>query len=276
MKIKPYFDAVEGIKSVLNQFDILTEYFFVEDVRNKWNSSEPSKNGTIHSKVVIAVGPEAVLFLKSTPLDPSVIKIFTMVSNPFSLIPKKYSSFCGFYFSVDAKEQLTWIAKTLPRIKSLGILYDQVNNQDYVSRAVKSGYEAGIHIQPLMVNSKDEVPESLRKNWSNLDGLLLIPDATVISASLVKYIIRKGLSNNVPVIGYNRFFIQSGALMSFVYDYHKIGRQTGQLVKGTLLNGSKCKSTVTQFEVVINKNIATHLGMVVNSAIKGVVIETNE
>lgn len=41
-----------------------------------------------------------------------------------------------------------------------------------------------------------------------MDALWLIPDRTVISESIVKYVIKEAFLRKVPVIGYNRFFMK--------------------------------------------------------------------
>jgi len=261
LKIKPYLEAVDGIREAFNDFsDIETEFFFLEDIIKSRKDEPFSLKGTYQYKSVIAVGPEAVLFLKSNPPDQSIYKIYTMVSNPSSLLPQQGTSFCGFFLSVNARDQIRSITRTFPKIKSVGILYDEQYNKEYISRAKLIGLASGIEIQPLMVSAKEQVPELLRNNWDKIDGLLLIPDATVISASLVKYIIKDGISHNVPVIGYNNFFIHSGALMAFVYDYQQIGRTTALFVKELLLNNGKCQTNASEFHIVVNSSIEKYLG----------------
>lgn len=277
MKIKPYLEALEGIKTYLSAFpEITIESFFLEDVEASWRKESPFLNGNHQYRSIIAVGPEAALYFRLNPPDRSIIKIFTMISNPSTIIPQQESSFCGIFLSVDAGEQIPWVAKSLPDIKTLGILYNPHHNRDYVATAKASGITAGVRIEPLMVESRDQVPDLLRKNWHRLDGLLLIPDATVISASLIKYIIKDGISNNIPVIGYNRFFIQNGALMAFVYDYEQIGKETALMLREVLFEKRVCRSNPAAFTVVINQRIARQLDISAVQGLDGVVIEGNE
>lgn len=277
LKIKPYLEALEGIKAYLKAFpEITIEPFFLEDVETSWQKDPPFSKGVDRHQSIIAVGPEAALFLHVNFPDHAIRKIFTMISNPSTIIPQHESSFCGIFLSVNARTQVTLIAKALPDVRTLGILYNPHNNQDYVSLAQKTGTAAGIKIKPLMVGARDEVPELLRNNWKNLDGLLLIPDATVISASLVKHIIKDGLSNNVPVIGYNRFFIQNGALMAFVYDYEQIGRETAVMVRQLFLEKTGCRTMPAAFSIVANQRIAKQLDRVVITETGNGVVEKNE
>ena len=262
MKIKPYLEAVEGIKKVFNKDpDIKTEFFFLEDVEKAWKTKQIFSNTTHENSSIIAVGPEAALFLKSNLRDKSIIQVITMVSNPSSLLPHQETSFCGFFLSVNARDQIESLNGTFPQIKSLGILYDERYNSKYIKKAKIIGSYLNINIIPLMVRSKDQVPALLEKNWKKIDGLLLIPDATVISASFVKYIIKDGIFNNVPVIGYNNFFIQSGALMAFVYDYEHVGMTTAVFARDLIMGKQKCRLIASDFRVVVNKRIVRYLGL---------------
>jgi putative ABC transport system substrate-binding protein len=277
MKIKPYLEALEGIKTYLTAFpEITIESFFLEDVEASWRNESPFLKGNHQYRSIIAVGPEAALYLSSNPPDPTIVKVFTMISNPSAIIPQQDSSFCGISLSIGANEQVPWIAKSLPGVKTLGILYNPHHNLDYVATAQASGVAAGIKIEPLMVETRDQVPDLLRKNWYRLDGLLLIPDPTVISASLIKYIIKDGISNNVPVIGYNRFFIQNGALMAFVYNYEQIGKETALMLREVLFEKTACRSNPAAFTVVINQRMARQFNISTAQGLDGAVIEGNE
>jgi len=266
MKIRPYMEAVEGIKAFLNKTgDIETEFFFLEDLGKSWENFKYS--------AVVALGPEALLFLKSNPPDTAAHKVFTMVLNPFSLIPRESFS-CGIFLSADPREQIKWIKEITPQIRKIGILFDPANNAEYLAKALNYASRKGLVINPMAVRSKKEVPDLLRKNWRSIDGLLLIPDATVISSPLVKSIIKEGLSNGVPVIGYNRFFIRSGALMAFVYDYEQIGKQTGSLVRELIRGEKNCGSSPAEFKVIVNSRIAHQLDIsILNTQKIGIIKE---
>jgi putative ABC transport system substrate-binding protein len=117
-----------------------------------------------------------------------------------------------------------------------------------------------LKIVPLKVLSKKDIPDILKQHWEDIDALWLIPDQTVISESIVQYIIREALSENVPVIGYNRFFYESGAAMAFVFDYEEVGRQTGRLAV-SMLSGRACEKETPVFRVWLNLRVIDKLGI---------------
>ena len=100
----------------------------------------------------------------------------------------------------------------------------------------------------------------LKDHWGDVDALWLIPDRTVISESIIKYVIKESLFKVVPVIGYNRFFYESGAALAFVFNYEELGRQCAvEALKA--LSGGGCGKTTPFFHVWINTRVLKKLGI---------------
>lgn len=261
MKIKPYLEAVEGIKSYFKDNDEIDLRFLnLETARQEWGDPPLIPKGRDERYAGIAIGPEAVLYLKKVSLDKAFLKLYTMVLDPESLLSVE-DRFSGIFLSIDPEVQIRKIQANLPMVKHLGIIYDPRYNSGYVEKALDISSQVGLSLHALKVGDKSQVPGVLRKNWEHIDALLMIPDYTVISSSLVKFIIKDGLTNSVPVIGYNRFFIQSGALMAFEYDYEKIGRDTAKLAQKALSNPGTLRSVPATFKMHVNQNIADQLGV---------------
>ena len=98
------------------------------------------------------------------------------------------------------------------------------------------------------------------QHWKEIDVLWLIPDRTVISESIVQHIIKEALFNRVPVIGYNRFFYESGAAFSFVFDYIELGKQTAKLAID-MLSGKACQKNNPVFHAWLNPRVISRLGI---------------
>ena len=91
-----------------------------------------------------------------------------------------------------------------------------------------------------------------------MDALWLIPDRTVISESIVKYVIKEAFLRKIPVIGYNRFFYETGAALAFVFDYKELGQQCAKKAL-SILSGKNCLSTPPLFHVWVNAGVAGSL-----------------
>jgi putative ABC transport system substrate-binding protein len=167
---------------------------------------------------------------------------------------------CGVPLDIPAQKQLEMIVRGLPSAKRIGLLYDPRYNADFFGKALAEAAALNLKVVPLKVSSKKEIPAVLNQNWGNIDALWFIPDQTVISESIVQYIIKEALFKRTPVIGYNRFFYESGAALAFVFDYAEIGRQTGHLA-ASVLAGKACEQEIPLFHVWQNLRVINKLGM---------------
>jgi len=86
-----------------------------------------------------------------------------------------------------------------------------------------------------------------------------VPDRTVISEKIVQYVIKEALYRKKGVVGYNSFFLKSGAVFAFEFDYTRIGLQTSELVTD-YFNSSPCAPPVPFFNRGINIKVARTIG----------------
>ena len=263
-RIKPYMQAVKGVKSRLEPVqDITARYFFIKDI-SKADVLGPAVS---QNQGIMAVGPEALVMLNSWNLGPDVHKFFTMVLDPLERISLP-GDFCGLFLTVNPDVQIPLIKDRLPWIKKLGVLFDPENNAGYVTKAVSLACSLGFEVVPIKTTAQSQVPDMLRKNWEAIDALLLIPDASIISSSLVNLIIKEGISNRVPTIGYNHFFIHNGALMAFVYDYEAIGANTADMAVSVLCLHGTCTPEPAGVKVLLNKALADRLDLEIREDLK--------
>jgi putative ABC transport system substrate-binding protein len=165
---------------------------------------------------------------------------------------------CGIPLSISPETQLRIIAEALPPVKQVGVLYDPSYNRGFIAKASGHAPSFGLKIVPMEVATQKEIPQVLKENWPRLDALLFIPDRTVISESLVQFIIKEALLEGVPAIGYNRFFYESGAALAFIFDYMELGRQTGRMAIRRL-SGKPCPAEEPIFRAWVNEKVLKHL-----------------
>jgi putative ABC transport system substrate-binding protein len=121
---------------------------------------------------------------------------------------------------------------------------------------------------PLQASSMKDIPLLLEKALVSVDCIWLIPDKTVISESIAQYIIKQAVIKRIPVIGYNQFFYESGAAMSFVFDYGALGRQAGQLAAQIVARQTPCERQIPVFEAWLNGGVIEKLGIRIPDALK--------
>ncbi len=258
-RIKPYIKVLEGITTRVDEDAVTIQTFFLP-------GSEPEDIQAVQNRILetdydlyLAVGPEATHLVWTLDTDQPIKKMYTAVLSPGEIIDKD-SAACGISLGIPIDIQVKEISRAFPGLKKIGLIFDPGFNSWFYDQAVVSAGNIGLDIIPLQVSSKTQIPKVIKGNWSKIDCVWMIPDQTVISEKIIQYIVKQALYNKKGVIGYNPFFIRSGAVFSFEFDYTEIGGQTGDKIKLYLEQGL-CVDEFPLFHKVINAKMADKIGI---------------
>ncbi len=258
--IVPYLEAVDGLSSAMDEFDgANSEVFAYENFSGTKQSLLLDRLERGVFDLFVAVGPEAYRFLYGSLPETHAPILYSMVLNPEENLGPLENK-CGVSLGIPVETQLSEISLSAPKIKRIGLVYDPANNEEFFKKASKEAGLFDIEIIPLQVSERKKIPAVLNSGLDFVDGLWMIPDRTVISESIVQYIIKEALLRNVPTIGYNRFFYESGAVLAFVFDYRALGRQAADMALAVLA-GNSCERRPPLFQTWINKKVADKLGV---------------
>lgn len=256
--ISPYLQAAEGLNRIFAATNrIKTDTILLDKVRGPEIITEKMKNGLYDLK--IAVGPEAVRFFRDSCKETFDSIIYTMILDPERTFGQADTA-SGIPLKIPVGTQIHEISNNLPFAKRLGLLYDPSHNTSFYLKAVEAAGPAGMTVVPLEVFSKKDIPFIVKGSFNRVDALWFIPDRTVISESIIQYIIKEALIKKIPVIGYNRFFYESGAALAFVFDYEGLGSQTARLAL-QILKGGACLEYVPEFKTRVNLHLIKKLGL---------------
>ncbi|MEA2059172.1 MAG: ABC transporter substrate binding protein [Thermodesulfobacteriota bacterium] len=259
-EIRPFLEMVQGFEQAL---DMPVVRIFLDKDNNLFSHDLNYKGQSLDKYAcVVAVGPEALSCLAARPCTTTIL--YAMVLNPRKIVPQK-ESICGVSLNLFSGEAVTGISKVFPEVKKIGVFFNPDNNLVWFNTAMVLGKFSGIDIVPLHVRTYSDISSFFKKKSIDVDALLFIPDKTVSSPVLIKYVIKQAVAQKIPVIGYNRFFHKSGAALSFVLDYQGIGRQAAENVKA-VMNNQKCRFTRPAHGMVLNKKVVDLLGIKIGTA----------
>lgn len=261
-KIRPYLAALEGASETLSTTGTSTEIIFLSDFPDNARTSLQKKLLSQHFNLFIAIGPEAANFIDSFPATagmPAMVR--TMLLHPKHTPP--YSS-CSVYLNIPVSIQIENIAQILPVVERIGLLYDPKLNADFFTSASRHADQLGKKIIPMAISAKRAIPSVLKSHWQKIDALWFIPDRTVISESIITHVTKQAILHGIPVIGFNSFFRDSGAVLSFIFNYHDLGKQTAALGL-KLIDGDTCKQQVPLFRIELNQKVITKLSIAVSA-----------
>ncbi len=261
--IIPYQKATEGFKGRLPQ-DTFQEYSINEDIKSQGQSvvERAIKRG---GDLILAVGPQAT-YLTGRHSSP-IPKVFTMVLNPEKLLDKN-NIFPGVSLNLPIVLQLEMIKAGFSKRKRIGVFYDQKLNQKTIDYTSGKALNSDLLIVGLPIASQKEIPEILNSPQFNIDILWIMPDRTVGSEKILKYLIKNMLLKNIPVVGFNDWFTENGAILSFSLDYQAIGRQTAELAQKILREGNLSEPLIQEpstVKTIVNLKIAKKLNIFISS-----------
>lgn len=262
-RIRPYMQVLKGLEQGLEN-DSLAVFYLVPSENNDRVSAALIKG---EYDLYVAIGPEAGDLIWSLETEKGKGKIYSAILDPHMTLGKEqqeeqeeqYISGCGVSLQIPVSIQLAEISGALPGVKRVGLLFDRAYNGTFFENARISGKMLGIDLIPLAVDSKKDIPDILKKHLDTLDCIWMVPDRTVISEKIVQYVVKQALYLKKGVIGYNSFFLKSGAVFAFEFDYTRIGFQTSELVND-YFNGRHCVNPVPFFNRGINIKVARTIG----------------
>jgi putative ABC transport system substrate-binding protein len=258
-RIRPYADALAGLRETLaGEEDLSVRDYWLNDYPAQGRSALGEAVAAAAPALVVTIGPEALVFAQTLE-GPAVPLVYAVVLGPERLL-KSSDDVCGVSLNIPVGTQFREILRVLPDVKRVGLLFDPANNQTFLDEAQEAAGAYGIDIVALSISAMARIPAVLEGNWDRVDGLWMIPDKTVISERIVQYIIRESIIQKKPVIGFNRFFHESGAVVSFEFDYRDLGAQAGEIVLDRLGSGV-CVSREPLFGRLVNTRVAEKIGV---------------
>ena len=259
--IRPYIEAMEGIGGSLearSDFDV--SVIHLTNFQGKSRETLTERLLTESYDYLVGIGPPATDYIWNTlPDSVSAQRFYCMVLNPEALIPLSKDA-CGVSLTIPVTEQISTLTSVLPSLSRLGLIFDPRYNESYFFTLQETAAAFGLEMIPLRVSSKKDIPGVLERHWEIVDAIMMIPDRTVISESIIQYIIKEGLLESTAVIGYNHFFHESGAAVSFVFDYGELGRQCAEKIEKTQ-SGTACEIETPRYQLWINEAVMERLNL---------------
>ncbi len=267
-EILPYMQMVQGLEENLERPS--TRIFLDKTGKPYSQESRLQELKAADFTVMVAVGPQALACLQSRRWPGTVL--YAMVLNPERFFWEG-AKVCGISLNLSPWKQLLAVTRVFPDIERLGILFNPEKNLKWFQQARTVMTLKRLSLVPLEVNQRADIPKLFAPPGPRVDAILFIPDQTVISRSMISYVIKESFRLGIATFGFNRFFYESGAALSFIIDYQAIGQNIARMIQ-SLANGGSGASTGPPFSVLLNRKAIEKLKLPLPEQLpKGVSIE---
>lgn len=182
----------------------------------------------------------------------------------------------GITLEVAPEEQFRLLRRLLPRARTVGVLYDPAETGLVVEQARRSAERLGFLLETAAVTGPPEALRAIDRLAARVDVLWAVPDGSVFTPLTTGPIQLAALQRRVPMLGLSASHARTGALAAFALDYADLGRQTTDLVRRVIAQGTAQGIPVARprkVDVIVNARTARRLGIALDPALTKQAIE---
>ncbi|MBP1858542.1 ABC transporter substrate-binding protein [Rhizobium herbae] len=277
----PALDAVrDGVKEAL----AAAGYKEGENLTFLYESAQgnPATAGQI-ARQFAGEAPNVIVPI-STPSAQAVVSstrdipvVFTAVSDPLGAqlikdMDKPGGNVTGLSDLSPVAEHVALIKEILPNVKSVGYLYNsgEANSVSLLAVLKTEAEKAGLTVVESAATKSAEVQGAARALVGRADVIYIPTDNTIISA--LEGAVAVAEEAKLPLFTADTDSVSRGAVAALGFNYHDVGKQTGDIVVRVLKGenpGDIAVKIAAGTDLVINKSAATKMGVTFPESVLG-------
>ncbi|MHB9154797.1 MAG: ABC transporter substrate-binding protein [Endomicrobiales bacterium] len=270
-ELAPYNTALDGFKKALKNKGIsptLLQYNMEGDKEAGINELKEARANK--PDIILAIGTLATETAKENVKDIPVL--FCMVLSPVAgglveSMNEPGKNLTGSSMDIPLKKQFEILKTVLPRLKTVGVLYNPQETNEIISEAAGVTGEMGIRFIAKPVKDASDIPQHLEELGKDVDCLWSVSDSLVFSSfESIRNIILFTLRNKIPFMGLSPAFVKSGALLAISCDIEDNGYQAGEQAARVLAGQNPAVLPVLtprKTYLSINTRIAEQIGVTI-------------
>jgi len=210
------------------------------------------------ARLVVAIGDQALEFAKELREVP----VIYLLAPSAKALPKNC---IGIEMRIQPSRQLAAINKALPKIRSIGVLYNPAQSGQWVQEALLSPVAS---VQTLLFkkfDSQTNVPGALQELAGKVEAYWLLPDPQLTAPQVFGSLLEFSMKNSVPIISFSEKYLAQGAAVAVTFDTVDMGAQAAELGAHVLRDGLGGDTPVLtpprKVRVVTNPTVLERLGV---------------
>jgi ABC-type uncharacterized transport system substrate-binding protein len=200
MRIRPYEQLARKFQDLCKGREVKVLYL----------DEKPDAAETLASLgpvAIVTVGQEALR--KALPKRGGTPLVYTMVLAPRELLPSPLSGVSGIAMVPSPRQELQALQRGF-KVRKLA-LFSNPSVSGPLVKDLQAMAPEGMEFAVVAVRSDREMLRSLESGLPQADGILLIPDATVLSGESLKKLMSASYTSKVPVFGFSPLYLDMGA-----------------------------------------------------------------
>ncbi|OGI58709.1 MAG: hypothetical protein A2V58_07835 [Candidatus Muproteobacteria bacterium RBG_19FT_COMBO_61_10] len=271
-----YQEVVDGIRDGMRASDriVLQIVPVVEYVRRA-----EALRQSMRPDMIISVGTEAAQILLQEVSDTPMCMILIPRTTSEALV-REYEQLplaarrplSAVYIDQPFQRQLRLVRLTLPRSRSLGVVYGPLSRESekqLKAAAAAEGEGDKWDLHAVSVNRENELFSAFTRVLDSSDVLLALPDPLVYNQHTTQNILLETYRQRKPLIGYSHAYVSAGALAAVYSTPRQIGLQVGEHLaelRGKAGASMPSPRYPKYFTVEVNQQVAQSLGLTIAAA----------
>ena len=269
-----YQEVVDGIRDGMRASDriVLQIVPVVEYVRRA-----EALRQSMRPDMIISVGTEAAQILLQEVSDTPMCMILIPRTTSEALV-REYEQLplaarrplSAVYIDQPFQRQLRLVRLTLPRSRSLGVVYGPLSRESEKQlKAAAEGEGDRWDLHAVSVNRENELFSAFTRVLDSSDVLLALPDPLVYNQHTTQNILLETYRQRKPLIGYSHAYVSAGALAAVYSTPRQIGLQVGEHLaelRGKAGASMPSPRYPKYFTVEVNQQVAQSLGLTIAAA----------
>lgn len=237
--------------------------------------NDPGKNlqvvdsmTAIGVRVILTVGSSATRFAQENFDDVPIV--FASVKYPalsgfVESLDRPGGNISGASLNIPVDIQFRYFRQVVPNLKRIGVLYTN-NTKSLMTQAKVVANQLGLELVPLLVEDMTQLPKAMDSIALSCDGMWSVADHQLFDPRSTKYILLQTIRKGLPLMGFSRYVVESGALFALDFDYKAIGFQAGEVANRILGGEDPAGIQVTLVDALwfhYNEKTAEHINLTI-------------
>lgn len=212
----------------------------------------------VQPAVIMAIGSSAARLIVKEVSDVPVVYCF--IFNPYEL-DLTADNVTGVAVIASPESQLEAFLEAMPSLRRIGVLYDPTKSAELVTAGREVAARMGVNLLERQIFSPRAVSAALKDIIFVIDALWLLPDTTVVTKDVFKYLLWATLDNKRPILAFSEGLVKSGSLMAVSPNFKETGKKAGEQINQILRgkNPGQLSLVYPPGEVYVNSHTARTL-----------------
>lgn len=267
--LKPYEEARQGFEQAwAKQPHVKPRNITLGNVTQVLLSKQPQeylntlKKQLKNAQLVVTIGDQALDFVRDLQQTP----VLYLLAPTAGKLP---ANFTGIDLRILPSRQLEAMSRLMPKVRSIGALYNPAQNGQWVQEALLDQVSAVETLLFKKVSSPVLIPEALKSLEHTIDAYWLLPDELLTNPQTMKYLRNFSITNRIPIISFSGKYLKVGAAVAITFDMADMGSQAAEMsariLAGTRLDDIPVE-TPRRHRVIANTQVLRRMGVEINEA----------